>query len=62
MNTPDEPKLTPFIVILPNNRPRKMQAKTENIRNGIPWIKITPAKIFIFYKIKIYIKNKHQFF
>jgi len=36
MNTPDDPKLTPFIVILPNNRPRKIQAKTENIKNGTP--------------------------
>lgn len=51
MNTPEDPKLTPFIVILPNNRPRKMQAKTENIKNGTPCIKITPPNIFILYKI-----------
>ena len=47
MKTPAAPKLTPFIVILPNNKPINMHANEENITNDIPWTKITPPKIFI---------------
>ena len=52
INTPDEPKLIPFIVILPNKNPKKMQTNVENIKKDIPFIMITPEKIFIFYKIE----------
>ena len=46
------------MVILPNKSPKKMQTNVENIKNGIPWTKINPERIFIF---SLYIKNKNQF-
>ena len=46
------------MVILPNKSPKKMQTNVENIKNGIPWTKINPERIFIFL---LYIKNKNQF-
>ena len=36
INTPEEPRLIPLIVILPNKKPTKMQIKAENIKKGIP--------------------------
>ena len=48
IKTPEEPRLTPLILILPSKRPKKMQTNVENIKKGIPLINMKPERMFIF--------------
>ena len=50
IKTPEEPRLTPLMVILPIKSPKKMHTNEENIKNDIPLIKMNPERISIFFK------------